>query len=180
MVRATAVIGVSDHAGWAVLVTVAGGAVIDRRRVELVDADLPCMPHHHDAQGLPDEVAIALVERVTASAEQHARACLDALAREVAATIVTIALRACPELPPTIPERIADYRAMCVADWVMYRRALAGAAKAKRWRVSWYDAKEVMRPAGIEARVRAAGKALGPPWRADHKVAMAAAIAATG
>jgi hypothetical protein len=36
--RAGAVIGVSDHAGWAVLVTVAGdGTLLDRRRVELLD-----------------------------------------------------------------------------------------------------------------------------------------------
>ncbi len=35
-------IGVSDHGGWAVLVTVAGdGTLLDRRRIELVDNDLP-------------------------------------------------------------------------------------------------------------------------------------------
>jgi len=35
-----AIIGVSDHGGWAVLVTVASdGTLLDRRRVELVDED---------------------------------------------------------------------------------------------------------------------------------------------
>ena len=50
------IIGVSDHGGWAVLVTVArDGTLLDRRRVELVDDDLPAIPHHHEAQVLPLE-----------------------------------------------------------------------------------------------------------------------------
>src|SRR5258708_14407082 len=41
-----AIIGVSDHGGWAVLVTVAGGRTRpDRPRIALVDADLPKSPH---------------------------------------------------------------------------------------------------------------------------------------
>ena len=38
MTRPRATVGVSDHAGWAALMTVgADGSVLDRRRVELVD-----------------------------------------------------------------------------------------------------------------------------------------------
>lgn len=41
------IIGVSDHGGWAVLVTVArDGMLLDRRRVELVGEGLPKLPHH--------------------------------------------------------------------------------------------------------------------------------------
>jgi len=48
------IIGVSDHGGSAVLVTVAGdGPLLDRRRVELVDQDLPKIPHHSEGQTLP-------------------------------------------------------------------------------------------------------------------------------
>jgi hypothetical protein len=54
-----------------------------------------------------------------------------------------VALRQCPALPPTIAERIKDYRAQNNADWVMYRKALAGAAEARGWGVHWYDAKKV-------------------------------------
>jgi len=43
--RSGAIVGVSDHGGWAVLVTVAGdGTLLDRRRVELVDEGLPKLP----------------------------------------------------------------------------------------------------------------------------------------
>jgi hypothetical protein len=48
------VIGISDHRGWAVLVTVArDGTLLDRRRVELVDETLPSLPHHHEGPLLP-------------------------------------------------------------------------------------------------------------------------------
>jgi hypothetical protein len=76
-----AVIGISDHGGWAILVTVArDGTLLDRRRVDLVDEGLPKIPHHSDAQRLPLDEAVALVERVRASAERHAKLVFDAVA----------------------------------------------------------------------------------------------------
>ena len=182
-----AIVGVSDHAGWAVMMTVtADGKIQDRRRVELVDADVPNMPIHHDAQTLPAAGAVALVERVRASAARNAKLALDALAKEVSSPIRGIALRQCPELPPTIAERIRDYRARNVADWVMYRMALADAAKARGWLVHWYGARTVFDAACKALQVKSldphfaqARKALGPPWNVDHKLATAAAIAAT-
>lgn len=170
-------VGAADHCGWAVLVTVAGERVIDRRRVELVEGGLPRLPHHHDAQGLPVAEAVALVERVRASADAGAAAGLEALANAVPATIAGIAIRACPPLPPTVAERLASYRAQNVADTVMYREAMARAARARGWFVDWYDARRVL--ADAPRAVAEAGAALGPPWQKDHRVAMAAAIAAS-
>ena len=180
-----AITGVSDHGGWAILVTAArDGTLLDRRRVELVDDDLPGIPHHHEGQMLPMDRAVALVERVRASAEKHAALALDAVAAEVP-HILGIALRTCPELPPTIPERIKDHRARNVADWVMYRRAIASAAEARGWAVYWYDSKTVLDSAGdaldvenFDAHFLQLRKVFGPPWNADHKLAMAAAITA--
>ena len=169
-----AIIGVSDHGGWAVLVTAtADGTLLDRRRVELVDADLPKMPIHCEGQSIPIDEAVALVERVRASAERHALLCLEAVAMTLPGRIRGVALRQCPELPSTIAEQIQNYRAKNVADWVMYRRALAAAAEARGWEVHWYDAKQVLATAEpVQLR-----KSVGPPWTADHKVAMAAAMA---
>jgi hypothetical protein len=180
------IVGVSDHGGWAVLVTVArDGTVLDRRRVELVDDALPGLPHHHEGQMLPTDRAIALVERVRASAEKHAALALDALTATVP-HIAGIALRSCPPLPPTIAERIKDYRARNVADWVMYRKALASAAEARGWPIHWYDSKNVFDAArqalqvdDFDAHFLKMRKAFGPPWNQDHKLAMAAAIAST-
>ena len=188
MSRDNAIIGVSDHGGWAVFVTVAAdGTLLDRRRVELVDGHLPKIPHHSEGQGLPIDKAVELVERVLSSAERHAKLRLDEVAMTVPARILGVALRQCPDLPPTIAERIKDYRAQNVADWVMYRKALAAGAEARGWAVHWYDAKKVLAEASEALRIKDLDahfvqlrKSIGPPWSQDHKLAMAAAIVAGG
>ena len=181
--RNAGIIGVSDHGGWAVLVTVArDGRLLDRRRVELVGEGLPKIPHHSEGQGLPLGEAVELVERVRVSAERHAVLALEAVTMAVP-RILGVALRKCPPLPPTIAERIKDYRAQNVADWVMYRKALASAAEARGWPVHWYDAKSVLgavsqalRVENFDAHFLRLRRAVGAPWNNDHKLAMAAAI----
>jgi len=179
------IIGVSDHGGWAVLVTATrDGTLLDRRRVELVGEGLPKIPHHTEGQGLPLDEAVELVERVRASAEMHAVLALDTVTMAVP-RILGVALRECPQLPPTIAGRIKDYRAQNVADWVMYRKALAAAAEARGWPVHWYDAKSVLGTASqalhvesLDAHFLKVRRAIGPPWNKDHRLAMAAAIIA--
>ncbi len=178
------IIGVSDHGGWAVLVTVArDGTLLDRRRVELVDDDLPAIPHHHEAQMLPLDEAVALIERVRLSAERHAALAFDAVATAVP-HVLGIALRDYQPLPPTIAERLSDYRARNVADWVMYRKALADSAEARGWPVHFYDPKKAFAAASqvlradFDNRFLQMRGAVGPPWNNDYKLAMAAAIVA--
>jgi hypothetical protein len=180
-----AIVGVSDHFGWAAFVTVEAGAILDRRRVELVDQGLPSDPHHHKAQTLPLKEGLALIERVRVSAERRAKLALDDVEGAVDARIHGIAMRKCPPLPPTVAERIKDYRAMCVADSVMYRNELADAAEARGWRVHWYETKTVFDIAGavlgvgdFEAHFQKLKKSLGAPWGRDQKLAMAGALAA--
>lgn len=181
------IIGISDHGGWAVLVTVAAdGSLLDRRRVELVDPDLPKIPHHSECQTLPVQEAVELVERVRLSAERHAKLALDSVAMAIPGGIYGVALRECPAwLPPTIAERISNYRAQNVADWVMYRQALAAAAEARGWAVHWYDSKKVLHSASdalripdFDAHFLQMRRTVGAPWDKDHKLAMAAAIVA--
>lgn len=129
--------------------------------------------------------AVALVERVREAAARGARESLEALVATVPAPITSIAIRACPPLPPTTEERIADARAANVADSVMYREALATAAEARGWSVHWYNRDSVFRDAAtalgdedIDSFLHAMGRAAGPPWQAKHKLAAAAALAA--
>jgi hypothetical protein len=201
MAQRAATVGAAEHGNSAVLVTIApGGQLLDRRRVDLTARGLPTHPHHHEgswavgrylslpgARALSLAEAVALVERVRASAVHGARAGLEALAAAVPVPIAAIAIRACPELPPTTGERIADNRAQTVADSVMYRQALATAAEARGWSVSWYRREHVFRDAAaalgredIDAFLRAMGRPIGPPWQAKHKLAAAAALAAAG
>jgi hypothetical protein len=120
------------------------------------------------------------------SADRHAKLAFDAVAAAVPSGIAGVALRECPSwLPPTIAERIKDYRAHNFADWVMYRKALASAAEKRGWTVHWYDAKQVFDAAGralridnIDSHFLQVKRSIGPPWSKDHKLAMAAAIVA--
>lgn len=177
-----AVAGISDHAGWAVVVCVASLKVLDSRRIELVGPGLPNFVYHHAAQKLPINEAVALVERVQASVRSSASAALDQLPAEVDA----IAIRKRPLLPATIAERITSYWAQNRADAVMCRDALAEAASGRGWSVYEYDAKTVFAEAAdvlaigedIASWLQRIGKDIGPPWRKDHKLATAAAIAA--
>jgi hypothetical protein len=184
MTKDGAFVGVSDHSGWAVAVTVStDGALLDRRRINLLDEGLPRLPHHHEAQKLPLEEATALIERVRVSAERHSDLALAGMASSVGIPISAIAIRECPPLPPTVAERIADYRAQNVADTVMFRTALAEAAGGRGWAVHWYDARKVLESAraalegeNLDDRFRQIRDTIGPPWGHDQRIAMAAAI----
>jgi len=194
-------VGVAEHGNSAVLVTVApGGELLDRRRIRLTDRGLPSHPHHHEgswavgrylnspwARPVSLAEAVALVERVRASAARGARESLEALAAAVPLPIASIAIRVCPRLPPTTEERIADNRAQTVADSVMYREALATAAEGCGWSVYWYDHERVFDDAAavlgcedVNAFLYAMGRSIGAPWQAKHKLAAAAALAASG
>jgi hypothetical protein len=192
-----AVVGVAEHGNSAVLITLApGGELLDRRRIDLTTG-LPTHPYHHEGSwaigrylnawsrpiSLPD--AIALVERVREAAAHGARASLETLSRELPVPITGIAVRVCPDLPPTTRERITDTRAASVADSVMYREALAAAGAARGWAVHWYHREQVFRDATaalpgkhLDDFLQAMGRSIGPPWQAKHKLAAAAALAA--
>ncbi|MFN8059027.1 MAG: hypothetical protein U0Q12_07660 [Vicinamibacterales bacterium] len=193
----TAIVGVAEHSSSAILVTLShAGDLLDRRTIDLIDPALPSHPHHREgswavgryltspgAHPLTLADAVALVERVRASAARGAAEGLEALAAGVSQTIATVAIRACPELPPTTEARIADNRAQTIADSVMYRQAIAAAARARGWSVHWYDREHVCRRASavlgrdVDPVLRAMGRSAGPPWRAGHKLAAAAALA---
>lgn len=193
------VVGVTEHGNSAVLVTIGPGPrLLDRRRIDLTEPDLPTHPHHHEgswavgryldtpgARVRPLSDVIALVERVRESAARGAREQLELLASAVSEPIRGIALRVCPALPPTTEERILDNRAQTYADSVMYRQALAAAAVARGWSVYWYDRDRVFAEAAtalgsedLDALLQGMGRAIGAPWQAAHKLAAAAAIAA--
>jgi hypothetical protein len=198
--RRTAVVGVAEHGNSAYLITVApGGELLDRRCIDLT-RDLPTHPYHHEgawavgrylkspwARPISLADAVALIESVHESAMEGARESLETLSAAVAMPIAGIAIRTCPALPPTIEERIADNRAQVVADSVMYRQALAGAAEARGWRVCWYERERVFHDAAaalgcddVNDFLNAMGRSIGPPWQAKHKLAAAAALAAAG
>jgi hypothetical protein len=196
-----AFVGVAENGNSAVLVTLGGRrAFLDRRRVDLTH-DLPTHPYHHEgswavgryatsawAKKISLPAAIKLVDRVRKAAAHGAEEALEALASSVEDPIASISLRACAALPRTTKERIVDARAASMADSIMYREALAAAAKARGWSVHWYERDTVKRDAAfslssalgrknLDAFLRKMGAAIGPPWQAGHKLAATAALA---
>lgn len=188
---AVAAVGVVQQGHVVILVTVAAdGRLLDRRRVPLT-ADLPTHPYHHEgswavgrylstpgARALSLDDAMALVRRVTDAAEAGAGQALDAVASSVTARIETVALRACAAIPAPIEARIRDHRAQAMADSVMYRQAVAAAATARGWAVSWYDGTGVLDDEAVAPVLAAMGRTAGVPWQAAHRQAAAGAFAA--
>ena len=188
-------LGIAHHFGWAVAVTAsADHEVVDRRRIELIEPGVPAAPIHHEggahalhapAEPLDDDALAALVADVRASVARAASAALDELAAAVPEPIVSMSLRA---WPADFPEDIAVQRRVPYesrADSVMYRQVLAELARDRGWEVHLYDAKDVEADAARILGERAdevlhgPRATLGPPWSKDHRMALAATIAAT-
>ena len=176
-------LGIADHLGWAVAVTVsADHEVVDRRRIELIEPGVSPAPIHYTRGRLDVAATAALVERVRASVFRAASAALDELAAALPAPVVSMSLRAWPlDFPDDIAvQRRAPYEAR--ADAIMYRQVLSDLAHARGWEVHLYDAKAVVGQAVKVLAERAdevlhgPRATLGPPWANDHRVALAATI----
>jgi hypothetical protein len=187
-------LGIAHHLGWAVAVTASDDhMVVDRRRIELVDPGVPAAPIHHDggphllhrpAEPLDDHALAALVADVRASVMRRASSALDDLVASSPEPIVSMSLRA---WPAAFPEDVAVQRRVpyeSQADSIMYRQVLADLAWGRGWEVHLYDAKDVEDVAAGILGGRAHDvlhgprSSLGPPWSKDHRLALAATVAA--
>jgi hypothetical protein len=192
---APCVVSVAEHAGWAHLVCVATAgevpAVIERRRVAMIDEGLPTQPYHHESIGMPEDKANALIARVRRSISAHASLALQQAATDLAPeyAVVALAIREppFPELPDTIAAVWSSYRFQCAADGMLYQLAMCGAARDLGFRVHLYRrGEEVARAAerlettseNIDSFVSRTGRPSGPPWTQEHRRAFAAGIAA--
>jgi hypothetical protein len=176
-------LGIADHLGWAVAVTVsAGHQVVDRRRIELIEPGLTAAPIHYESRRLDVAATVALVAEVRASVVRATSAALDDIAAALPEPIASISLRS---WPPDFPDDIAVQRRVpyeARADAIMYRHVLAELAHARDWDVHLYNAKEVVgQAAGMlgeraDEVLQGPRARLGPPWTKDHRVALASTI----
>jgi hypothetical protein len=190
----TAVIGIADHSGWAVCVTVAAAhglpVVVDRRRVELIEPGLPSQPYHHETVRMPAVEAEALVQDVRRSVMRTAIAGLRALCEDVRphrVAAITLRTPPLPYVPVTVAQAHASYHVMCRADGMMYHDALCTAGGRLNLAVELHDrGTELARAAArlaigedaLERFLGDAGRALGPPWQKEQRLAAASALAA--
>jgi hypothetical protein len=115
-------LGIADHLGWAVAVTAAADhAVVDRRRIELVEPGVSAAPIHYQRGRLDVAATAALVDTVRASVVRACSVALDDLADALPAPVVSMSLRFWPpDFPDDIAvQRRAPYEAR--ADAIMYQ-----------------------------------------------------------
>lgn len=188
------VVGASDHYGWAELITLAerdaAPVLLDRRRVELIDARLPSAPYHHEALELPLEAAIELVDRVRRSVAERASTALSSLLESHRVGALILPASPFERLPDSLAEVLGSRRMTVAADGMLYREALADAATRSGLKVSRYSRKSDptalaadalgIDGSEISALVAELGRRAGPPWRKDHKLAAAAALILLG
>jgi hypothetical protein len=186
---------VAEHAGWTHVVCVAvrgrAPAVIERRRVALIDQGLPTLPYHHDTTVMEEDEANALIARVRRSIAARTSDALTRIVAELAPAhaVVALAIREppFPDLPDTVAAVWNDYRLQCAADGMLYQLAICRAARALGLDVQMCRrGEETSRAADqlgvtlreVEEFVARTGRPAGPPWTQEHRRAYAAGIAA--
>jgi hypothetical protein len=187
--KGRAAIGLRAHSGWAALVAIAGSAagieVVGRRRIELADPAIPGSKQpYHEAEGLPPEKARALLDRLEADAQNLARKAfgevLEELARKGHEPRACGLLTASGRPLPALESVLASHALIHAADGEHFRAALSRAGEHFRLRVLRVREKEVLEKASgalnlaseaLRRRVETLGRAVGPPWTQDQKLA---------
>jgi hypothetical protein len=192
--RTPCVVAVADHAGWAYVVGIAapGGqlAVVERRRVTLIDPGLPTMPYHHESLRLREDEANALIGRVRRSIARCTSRSLRGVVGDLAPAFSVVALAIREPVFAGLPGSVAavrqSYRLQCAADGMMYTLALGRAGRALGLDVDSFRRGEEaaraaarldLQPDAVESFVAGAGRPPGPPWTQEHRRAYAAGIA---
>jgi hypothetical protein len=189
------VISVADHAGWAYAVCVAAPgdvpAVVERRRLTLIDAGLPTLPYHHESIGMRVDEANALIARVRRSIARRTSRALHAVIADLAPVyrVMALAIREppFPELPDSVAAVRQSYRLQCAADGMMYQLALCRAARdlgleadlcRRGDEIAQAAARLDVHQDDMQSFVNGSGRPPGPPWTQEHRQAYAAGMAA--
>ncbi len=184
--------GVKAHSGWAALVVVGEHdgefAVVDRRRIELVEDEWARQPYHA-AKGMEAGAARDVVERGIEAAKRVAvREMRAAVKRERKNEVIACAVLITNPMPDwMIEEILAVHFRMHKAEGVLFRDALVRATKACGLQVIAIPEKLLTKHAeralgspmsGLAKKVATLGKFVGPPWGKDQKDASLAAMIA--
>ncbi len=193
---ANAALGLRAHSGWAALVALAGPpgspAVADRRRGGLAGPGIPKQPYHA-AENLRLEKAEELIRHCVRGsrrlARQAFRQTIADVRREGHVVVACGQLLASGRPLPALAAVLASHALIHTADGEHFRDAIAHAAAHQKLRVTSVREKEIWARASaeleipiaeLERRIHAMGKAIGPPWAADQKLAALAAWIALG
>ena len=187
-------LGFKAHSGWAALVVIGGtpraAEVVERRRVDLVEAEWAKAPYHA-AEGMEARKAEGLVKRATEMAQrvafQEMKAAIER-ARGAGHAVAGCGVLVPNPMPEWTVEQIrAVHFRMHKAEGVLFPDALVRAAAAcgctpvavPEKQLAEYLEKALRTPIGeLNTRVGELGKRVGAPWGKDQKCAALAAMAA--
>ena len=183
-------LGLRAHSGWAALVALAGPSasptVVDRRRLELADAAIEGSKQpYHEAEGKKPKEAERLLARCMDSSRALAREGLRAVVDQLAARDHRVVgcgvlLGSGRALPEDVHKILASHALIHAAEGEMYRDVLVRAGEHLSLPVTGVREREILARAGeatgrpgpeLQRRVAEMGRALGPPWRQDEKLA---------
>ena len=186
----TTVTGISDHCGWAELVTLSvrdrAPVILERQRVELIEPGLASAPYHHEGLELPLDEAELVIRKTRASVADHCRRVLDALKSSFGVDAIVIQESPYKELPESLSRLLSSRPMTCAADGMLYREELASQASAIGLVVHRFPRKSDQIAAASKALgcsgselatfLSKFGKSIGAPWRKEHKHVAAAAL----
>lgn len=174
----TAALGFRAHSGWAVLVAVLGKSAILRRRFDIAGNDVPKQPFHEaaemeiqDAEGYIRNSERGSVQ-MAVSAVKLALQDLRAKGHDVRRAAV---LLGSGKPLPELSKILAAHPLIHTAEGVFFREILRKACRECGLEVSGIPERELLGKISAP-EIAAMGKALGPPWTQDEKLATAAAL----
>ena len=167
-----AVLGLRAKTGRAIAVVLSPkGGFLARREIVLWDPKIPeTIQPYHNVMEMPWSEAMVAVRGAVAAVERMAKRAVRDLAREFGVRAVGIAGAPERQLEKIGNEHIRAH----AAEGVLYRHALEVAAKANDLRHRAFSDRSM--PGDFAARLKELGKVAGAPWRADEKMAAAAAL----
>jgi len=186
--------GLKAHSGWASLIVLGVDndhfEVIDRRRLELVEEEWAKQPYHA-AEELEAKDARQVVKRGISAAHLHARRAIrDSVKRaeKQGHRIVGCAVLMGESMPDwTVEQILAVHFRMHKAEGVLFREALAAAARHSNLKVVEVPAKTLDECAvqslgrsssKLAEGISSLGKSIGAPWSKDQKEATVAVMIA--
>jgi hypothetical protein len=170
--REVAVIGFRAKTGRAIAVVLTGDArkpqFVWRGEVGLIDPKLPLTEGpYHPFMEMPWSEAQIAVQPVVAAIEKYASVVLRRLADEMHIRAVGVV-----GSPPRNIEKIGNQHIRAhAAEGILFRRVLELAAKKNKLACTGYSDRDLRVP----AMMKEIGRAAGPPWRTDERLAATAA-----
>jgi len=185
-------LGFRAHSGWAVLVAVTepscSPAVVLRRTIETCDSRIRgSRQPFHAAEQLPLAKAEKHIDQCTESSRRLARQAVQGAIRDLEGQAHKVvgcgALLGSGSLLPALDSILASHALLHAAEGELFRRVIVEAAEHCKLPVVGVREKELLKHCQEELAPRAAldkhlaelGRALGPPWRQDEKLATLAA-----